>query len=60
MKKADKSGAQVALIWGEDEVAAQAVTLKTLRAQNDTTERAAQQTVAISELEAVLKTTFTS
>ncbi len=60
MKKADKSGAQVALIWGEDEVAAQTVTLKTLRAQDDATQRTAQQTVAISELEAVLKTAFTS
>ncbi len=31
MKKADKSGAAVALIWGEDEVAGQTVTLKPLR-----------------------------
>jgi histidyl-tRNA synthetase len=60
MKKADKSGAQVALILGEDEVAAQTVTLKTLRAQDDTTKREAQQTVAISELEATLKTAFAS
>lgn len=31
MKKADRSGAQLALIWGEDEVAAGEVTLKSLR-----------------------------
>jgi histidyl-tRNA synthetase len=31
MKKADKSGARVALIWGEDEVAAGTVTVKPLR-----------------------------
>jgi histidyl-tRNA synthetase len=35
MKKADKSGARVALIWGEDEVAAGQVTLKTLRGQSE-------------------------
>lgn len=31
LKKADKSGARAALIWGEDEVAAQTVTVKALR-----------------------------
>ena len=31
MKKADKSGARVALIWGDDEVAAGVVTLRQLR-----------------------------
>jgi len=31
MKKADKSGAPVALVWGEDEVAAGEVLLKPLR-----------------------------
>ncbi|HEY6131084.1 MAG TPA: histidine--tRNA ligase, partial [Halioglobus sp.] len=31
MKKADRSGARIALIWGEDEVTAQAVTVKHLR-----------------------------
>ncbi|MDA8752743.1 histidine--tRNA ligase [Halieaceae bacterium] len=31
MKKADRSGASLALIWGEDEVAAEVVTLKNLR-----------------------------
>ncbi|MFK8051255.1 MAG: histidine--tRNA ligase, partial [Halioglobus sp.] len=54
MKKADKSGAQVALIWGEDEVAADTVTIKSLRAQENTVERPAQQTVAVSKLEAAL------
>lgn len=54
MKKADKSGAQVALIWGEDEVAAETVTIKSLRAHEDTADRPAQRTVAISELEAAL------
>ena len=33
MKKADKSGARLALIWGDDEVAAEEVTLKSLRDQ---------------------------
>jgi histidyl-tRNA synthetase len=31
MKKADRSGASVALLWGEDEVAAGEVTVKPLR-----------------------------
>ncbi len=33
MKKADRSGARVALIWGEDEVADHSVTLKHLRGE---------------------------
>ncbi|MDG2271157.1 MAG: His/Gly/Thr/Pro-type tRNA ligase C-terminal domain-containing protein, partial [Halioglobus sp.] len=48
MKKADKSGARVALIWGEDEVAAQAVTIKLLREDNG--ERIEQSTVPLDEL----------
>ena len=48
MKKADKSGARVALIWGEDEVAAQAVTVKLLREDNG--ERIEQSTVSLDEL----------
>jgi histidyl-tRNA synthetase len=52
MKKADKSGARVALIWGEDEVAAQTVTVKALRASDG--ERAAQVTVALEDLETTL------
>lgn len=35
MKKADKSGARVALIWGEDEVASESVSLKTLRGKSE-------------------------
>lgn len=52
MKKADKSGARIALIWGEDEVAAKAVTVKSLRAGDG--ERAAQRTVALQDLESTL------
>ncbi len=52
MKKADKSGARVALIWGEDEVAAQAVTVKSLREGDG--ERAGQRTVPLQELETTL------
>lgn len=52
MKKADKSGARVALIWGEDEVVAQAVTVKSLRESN--IERAAQVTVALRDCESTL------
>ena len=50
MKKADKSGAQVALILGEDEVAANKVTLKYLRLD------AEQQTLASDDIAAALKT----
>ncbi|MBK6737423.1 MAG: histidine--tRNA ligase [Haliea sp.] len=46
LKKADKSGARAALIWGEDEVAAQTVTVKSLR-----NESAAQVTVALRDCE---------
>lgn len=52
MKKADKSGARVALIWGEDEVAAHAVTVKALRARDG--ERASQVTVGLQDLETTL------
>ncbi|MFV8818112.1 histidine--tRNA ligase [Haliea sp. E17] len=49
MKKADRSGARIALIWGEDEVAAGNVTLKHLR--DDSAEgRPGQLTVAAAEL----------
>jgi histidyl-tRNA synthetase len=44
MKKADRSGAAVALLWGEDEVAAGAVTIKDLRGDTP------QATVALAEL----------
>ena len=56
MKKADKSGARVALIWGEDEAAARTVTIKPLRVMGDDGERAVQQTVPAEELEATLET----
>jgi histidyl-tRNA synthetase len=46
LKKADKSGARAALIWGEDEVATQTVTVKSLR-----DESAAQVTVALHDCE---------
>lgn len=44
MKKADKSGAQVALILGDDEIANQQITIKDLRGDSD------QQQVAINDL----------
>ncbi len=53
MKKADKSGASLALIWGEDEVAAGTVAIKTLRGEG--TERGAQQTVSLTDLEHTLQ-----
>ncbi len=54
MKKADKSGARVALIWGEDEVAAGTVTIKHLRVQADSGKRLSQQLCPLAELPAVL------
>jgi histidyl-tRNA synthetase len=55
MKKADRSGARVALIWGEDEVAAATVTLKPLRGGEGT---AAQHSVPCAELDAALHKVF--
>lgn len=52
MKKADKSGAQVALIWGEDEVASNTVTIKPLREGDGG--RIEQHTVSLDELESTL------
>jgi histidyl-tRNA synthetase len=49
MKKADKSGASIALILGEDEIAEESVTLKFLR------EKKQQQTIRQSELNEFLK-----
>jgi histidyl-tRNA synthetase len=60
MKKADKSGARVALLWGEDEVAAGTVTLKHLRAQGDTEQRLAQQSFPITDLRAMLSAALTN
>jgi histidyl-tRNA synthetase len=53
MKKADKSGARVALIWGEDEAASGSVTVRPLREGADG-ERGEQRTVPVSELQATL------
>ncbi|SES67269.1 histidine--tRNA ligase [Thalassotalea agarivorans] len=50
MKKADRSGAQIALILGEDELANQQITVKYLRGQHE------QQTVALSDVAALLET----
>jgi histidyl-tRNA synthetase len=60
MKKADKSGARLALIWGEDEVAAGTVTVKFLRVQKESGERLAQQSCQLPELQAVLSTALAS
>jgi len=49
MKKADKSGATVALLWGDDEVAAGEVSVKQLRGD------AGQQRIALSELAAAVE-----
>lgn len=48
IKRADKSGAQIAIILGEDEIANQVVTVKYLR------EKKEQQTLAFSEVPALL------
>jgi histidyl-tRNA synthetase len=56
MKKADKSGARLALIWGEDEVAAQVVTIKSLRERDG--ERTGQRTVPLNELVTTLCAVF--
>jgi histidyl-tRNA synthetase len=53
LKKADKSGAGLALIWGEDEVASGSVTLKPLRDSGG--ERGAQHTVPLEQLQASLE-----
>jgi len=55
MKKADKSGAQVALIWGEDEVSAGTVTVKPMRVEKESGQRVAQQSCQLPELQAMLK-----
>ncbi|GAB5450401.1 MAG: histidine--tRNA ligase [Halioglobus sp.] len=52
MKKADKSGAEFALIWGEDEVASGSVSVKPLR--NATAQ--GQQSVPLAELDSILAT----
>ena len=50
MKKADKSGAQFALIWGDDEVAQRAVSVKQLRGGDG----GGQQSVPLAELDRFL------
>ena len=58
LRRADKSGARVALIWGEDEVLAKTVTVKFLRdgaAQGDKT---GQLCVPVVQLEATLRAAF--
>ncbi len=52
MKKADRSAARLALIWGEDEVANGTVTLKPLRGGGE------QQTVQARELADILRKTL--
>jgi len=54
LKKADKSGAKLALIWGDDEVANGTVTVKHLRVQLESGERIAQQSTTLAELSGVL------
>ena len=49
MKRADKSGAQIALILGEDEIASSKVTVKYLRGQNE------QQSVALEQVPSLLE-----
>ncbi len=58
LKRADKSGARVALIWGEDEVTAQSVTVKHLRDGARQGEKSGQQTVPREQLEATLRAVF--
>lgn len=58
MKKADKSGARVALIWGEEEVTSASVTVKRLREASGETAGAAQRRVPARELAATLCAEF--
>ena len=53
MKKADRSGASLALIWGEDEVAGGTVSIKALR--GGVGDGAGQQSVAVTELETTVR-----
>jgi histidyl-tRNA synthetase len=58
LKRADKSGARVALIWGEDEVHAQSVTVKELRDSAGQAEKTGQKSVPREQLEATLRAVF--
>jgi histidyl-tRNA synthetase len=59
LKRADKSGARVALIWGEDEVRSGSVTVKHLRDDAGQAEKTGQQTMPREQLEATLRAVFT-
>jgi len=58
LKRADKSGARVALIWGEDEVRERTVTVKLLRESDGREGRPGQQTVSREQLEATLQAVY--
>jgi len=58
LKRADKSGATVALIWGEDEVSSQSVTLKFLRDGSAQGDKSGQKTVPVEQLESTLQAAF--
>ena len=58
LKRADKSGASVALIWGEDEVRAQSVTVKFLRDGAGQGDKTGQRSVPRDQLEATLRAAF--
>lgn len=58
MKKADKSGASLALIWGDDEAAANTVTVKSLREVGENSMPAKQQTVPVAQLDETLRSAF--
>ena len=58
LKKADKSGARVALIWGEDEVSSGTVAVKRLREVDTRDGNVGQQTVPREQLEATLQAVF--
>jgi histidyl-tRNA synthetase len=58
LKKADRSGARLALIWGEDEVASHSVTVKYLREGSGGGDNSAQQTVPREQLESTLRAAF--
>ena len=58
LKRADKSGARVALIWGEDEVRSQTVTVKLMREGAVPGEHSGQQCVPREQLEATLRAVF--
>jgi histidyl-tRNA synthetase len=58
LKKADKSGARVALIWGEDEISTDTVTVKYLREGSGQGDKSGQQSVPGQQLEATLRAVF--